>query len=364
MDCRLKKVLPLFAASLVIFTSVANAADDMQMRNLENRVSALEQRRGSNGMINPSARPVVKEGYDFWLQGEALYMHASEDGLGYVSESSSSSIVNGRVKNASYDWSWGFRAGAGMNMPHDGWDLFANWTWFHTHDHNNRTADAGEVLLPNFLNTNNSQSANVATHANSKLHLRINMLDIELGREFFVSKWLTLRPHFGGRAAWLHRDFDTEYSGGTFTANTELSEKTKNRYRGAGVRGGFDTQWGLGSGWSFFGQMAFSLLYGHQHVNLESHSKVVTTGVITPTITAHDNWGAVRAVTDLAFGLRWDQLFSNDAYRIRLQAGWEQHMFFSFNQNNSFISSSNGVFVGNKGDLSFSGASFQARFDF
>ena len=365
MDCKLKTMLSAVAASLVMFTSIANAVDDMQMRNIENRVSALEQRRGSNGMINPPARPVVKDGVDVWVQGEALYFNASEDGLAFTTESSSSSKILGRVKSASYDWDWGFRAGAGINMPHDGWDLFANWTWFHTKDHDNKNAEPGEFFWPAFYNAATSNNTATASHVVNDTHLRINMLDLELGREFFVSKWLTVRPHIGGRAAWLFRSFKNEFSGGSFSpAGIEVEEKTENRFRGAGLRGGLDSQWGLGSGWSFFGQMAFALVYGRQHVNFDSKT-VAASGDVTAQLTPHNNWGAVRGITDLALGLRWDHLFSGDAYRVRLQAAWEQHMFLSFNQNHTFVNTvTTGVLTGNKGDLSLSGVSFEARFDF
>src|SRR3569832_534456 len=96
---KLNKLLPFLALSLVAITSVVSAVDDMQVRNLENRVSALEQRREANGMINPPARPVVKDGVDLWLQAEALYMHATEDGVSYgIKQTSSASTVDGQVK--------------------------------------------------------------------------------------------------------------------------------------------------------------------------------------------------------------------------------------------------------------------------
>lgn len=108
---KLKKLLPLIAMTLVGTHSVVSAVDDMQVRNLENRVSALEQRRGANGMINPPARPVVKDGVDLWLQAEALFMHATEDGIHYGIKLDNGNTRDGHVKNVSYDWSWGWRAG-------------------------------------------------------------------------------------------------------------------------------------------------------------------------------------------------------------------------------------------------------------
>lgn len=365
MDCKLKKVWPALALSLVAFTSLANAVDDMQMRNIENRVSALEQRRGANGMINPPARPVVKDGVDLWLQAEALYMHATEDGLDFAIENdATSTFQHGHIKNAKYDWSWGFRVGAGYNMPHDGWDLFLNWTWFHCHNHHTTNAGTGEFLFGTLQIPNGSATNFQATSAGTHQHLRLNLLDLEMGREFFVSKWLTVRPHVGLRGAWIRRHFEVEYAGGTALGVNELENEFHARYRGVGLRSGFDTQWGLGSGWSIFGQMAFSLLYGRHQMNTEENLEAPS-GATTLRGKVRNRLTMVRAMTDLALGLRWDHLFYDDRYRVRLQLGWEQHDLFGFNRDIDFVDDVvKGKFTSNRGDLALSGVAFQARFDF
>jgi hypothetical protein len=363
------KQLGLLALSLVALTSTVTAADDMQIRNLENRVSALEHRRGANGMINPPARPVVKDGTNLWIQADALFMQASEDGLSYAVDTNTSGIpiatgLDGKVKNVSYDWSWGFRVGLGYNFDHDGWDGLINWTWFRSHETKHQTVVAPSVLVP----TSPAFAANVgtpltATSAHGKARLHFNLLDFELGREFFVSKWLTLRPHFGARAAWISRTFKTEYSR-LSAGPVELEVKNQNRFRAGGARAGLNTQWGLGCGWSFFGDFAMSLLYGTQRLHATQDNETPNARIID----VHSNWSAVRAMADLAAGLRWDHLFCEDNYRIRLQLGWEQHMFFGFNKDMNFtsptVAGNPGKFFANQGDLSVSGVSFQARFDF
>lgn len=366
MDCKLKKMWPALAISLVALTSFANAVDDMQMRNIENRVSALEQRRGANGMINPPARPVVKDGVDLWIQAEALYMHATEDGMDFAIENNSAvAYQSGRVKNAHYDWDWGFRLGLGYNMAHDGWDLLLNWTWFHSHEHHDEEAGTGEFLFGTRSDPGPTGQGNFqATEADEHHHLHLNLLDLEMGREFFVSKWLTVRPHVGLRAGWIHRNFEVEYEGGTTLGTNELEDEFHNRYRGIGLRSGFDTQWGLGSGWSIFGQMAFSLLYGRHHLHAEEELEAIT-GAETPQENVRSRYTMVRTMADFALGLRWDHLFYDDRYRIRLQLGWEEHVLFGFNRDIDFVDDVvRGKFTSNRGDLAFSGVSLQARFDF
>jgi len=346
----LKKMLPVLAAFTTL-ASVTCSADDMQMRNLENRVNALEQRRGANGMINPPARPVVRDGSDLWVQAEALWMHATEDCLSYAVKSESTTIVDGRVKNVDYRWNWGFRAGIGYNLPHDGWDALLNWTWFRANESKIDSPKAPEVILPNLI-APQSVVAEAAGKGRARLH--VNLLDFELGREFFVSKWLTLRPFMGARAAWFNRAFKFGYRG-----PLNASGHDHNRFRAGGIRGGLDTQWGLGSGWSFFGDIALSLLYGKQR--LHAHQDTGATRLYH----VHNAWSAVRPMLDLAFGLRWDRLFGDsDAYRVRLQLGWEQTSIFGFEKDLNFVNVVPGKFAYNSGDLALSGLSFQARFDF
>jgi hypothetical protein len=354
MKFGLKKMLPVLAAFSTL-ASVICSADDMQMRNLENRVSALEQRRGSNGMINPPARPVVRDGTDLWVQAEALYMHATEDCLAYGIKNNSTTVVDGRVKNVDYSWNWGFRAGIGYNLPHDGWDVLLNWTWFQAHETKNETPIAPETVLATLAATKGVPTAFPSAKGKATLHM--NLLDLEMGREFFVSKWLTLRPFVGARAAWFNRGFKFRYS----NSLTRVKGKDHNRFRAGGIHSGLDTQWGLGSGWSFFGDLALSLLYGKQRL----HSPQDNSAGVRVQHT-HNAWSAVRAMIDLAVGLRWDHLFGcNDAYRIRLQLGWEQISLLGFEKDMNFVNGTlPGKFAYNSGDLAVSGLSLQARVDF
>jgi len=387
MDHKLKKMLPTLATSLVVLTSSLSAADDMQVRNLENRVSALEQRRGASGMINPPSRPVVKDGSDLWIQGEALYMQATEDSISYVISSDDTAnivttsttgaattpFIDGRVSNPHYNWNWGFRVGAGYNLPHDGWDMMLNWTWFRSDLHGHKNVEPGQFLFPTAVppGTSNSAIAGVPVHVDhASVHgrLRLNLLDFEMGREFFSSKWLMFRPHIGLRGAWITRHMDMTYTGGNIAPTfTKLEYDMHNRLRGFGVRGGFDTQWGLGSGWSVFGQVAFSAIYGKQRLHAKYTNDPNSIG--GQTNERHDSrqhfTEGARAITDLALGLRWDRLFNDDMYRIRLQGGWEQHVVFGYVQDLQFVDDLTiGANMNRAGSLSLNGVSFQARFDF
>src|ERR1700722_20092866 len=139
MNWMFKKMCPTAALSLVAFTSLLNAADDAQIRNLNNRVTALEQKKGgSGGMINPPARPVVTDGVDIFITGEILVWRAREDNLDYAVQLDQVPTLNGVNSGSGVHfkgkWRPGVRVGIGYNMPHDGWDLNLIWTNFLTKD--------------------------------------------------------------------------------------------------------------------------------------------------------------------------------------------------------------------------------------
>ncbi len=377
MQFNWKYILPLALTSLVSLSSVAQAdSDSAQVRNLENRVSALEQRKGASGMINPQGRPQVRDGADLFIFGDLLYWHSHENGMNVALKQHNDNAVSNpdqalnaaSTKHIRGKWNWGFRAGLGYNTMHDGWDVKLTWLRFtDTGRKNGGTKDGGAIYstLTMPSNTINDGPNNYASGFASYWGYNLNQLDLELGREFFVSKWLTLRPHMGLRTDWLHQSVN-----GTFyqlndagTQNSIINQK--DHWWGLGLAGGMNTQWGLGSGWSLFGDAAAAIVYGFHSMDTHDLNKVIATNVATPFANVHNSYRIAHPILDLAGGLRWDQMFCNDNFHIRLQLGWETHVYFSQNQFPVFTSKNNsGVFVSNQGDLTTQGWTFSARFDF
>lgn len=402
MDWNLSKLFPTTVAALVAFTSFMNAVDDTQMRNLENRVSALEQRKGSNGMINPPARPFVKDGVDLYLQGSVFVWQANQSGLDYALTWNNSSTAtppanndggSGRFRHPNFKWDWGFKVAAGYTAPHDGWDLFLQWTRYHPERANSGTSVTSfgpgatvppsvvyPLLLPANLEPVNPIGPGYAASMGWKL--RLDLLDLELGREFFVSKWLTLRPHAGLRSAWLHQKSKVTYTGNPIstTAAANFSANLKNNFWGMGLRTGLDGEWRLGGGWSLFSDVAVSLLLGHFNIS-ESESPTVTSGGVATTGVSQsfsEKFRATRLAADLSMGLRYAQTFACDRFGLMVQLGWEQHLFANQNQLEKlaavgFANSAGGTSgpnsfsltsVTNQGDLSTQGVTLTVEFDF
>lgn len=386
MDWIFKKMGPAAALSLVAFTSIVNAADDSQMRNLENRVNALEQKKGGNGgMINPPARPVVKDGVDLFVTGEVLIWKATADDLDYAVQLDQvptfSNAKSGEGVHFKGKWNVGFRVGIGYNMPHDGWDLNLAWTRFNSHSKDSDDNDCNcvsnifqPIYYPKDYNVDTDAGAPYVTEADGKYwRANLNIVDLELGREFFVSKWMTLRPFLGVRGAWLRQKTRFEYEGGNFF-NTDLTTFLpganadyvfmKNNHWGVGLRAGMNTTWGLGAGVSLYGNCALSALWGKMKLTqTQTLENDVTeaTGVLT---NFSDRFTVVRPVLDLAAGLRYDTLFADDSWGFGIWAGWEQHYFWDQMRFLKFSGEKFAQMGQNEGDFSVGGVNVGMSFDF
>jgi hypothetical protein len=394
MDWIFKKMGPAAALSLVAFTSILNAADDAQMRNLENRVTALEQRKtGNGGMINPPARPIVQNGVDIFVFGEVLVWRAREDNLTYAVSMDQTPVINhqesGHGVHFRGKWEPGFRIGIGYNMPHDGWDLTATWTSFKSkdkkHSEDCQCCQSCEIFQPVYFPKDYNLSGTSAngpwvSEAQGKYwRAHLNLVDLDLGREFFVSKWMTLRPFIGARGMWLRQKLKFEYepNGGTFLlpysgvggvfpgANSDFVS-LKNNFWGVGLRAGLDATWGLGCGVSLYSKLALSALWGkftlrQTHTLVDDSEENEDTFVLS---NFGDRFQVCRPVADLALGIRYDTTSSDNSWGWGFWAGWEHHYFWGQNKFIRFDGDQFSAFNENYGDFSVAGVNVGMSLDF
>jgi hypothetical protein len=389
MQWNLKKTWLGLAAPLAVLTTLLNAADNSgQIRNLENRVTALEQRRGQTGLMNPPANPTVKHGDDLFLFGDLLYWTANQGGmpLGVVNDNTPLNLSNAKITSLKGQWNFGSRVGIGYVLPHDGWDLDLSWLHFNTGSHRKVLhSNKHKFVFPSIIPGGDPLGGfyGYARKASGKWSLYFNQLDLDLGRDFFVSRWLTLRPHGGIRGDWLRqgilakfKNFSELPSGGReapIPPENQVKVRYKDRWWGVGLESGIDTQWNLGAGWSIFCDLAGAILWGRHNIRLIDKDKPPATITDISTSLPKGKYAKVKEqlrrvahpILDLALGLRWDWKFDDDRFHLGLQAGWENHVYFSQNQFPFFPNVRNrGAFYANQGDLTFQGWTFGALFEF
>ena len=192
-------------------------------------------------------------------------MKPTEEGLEYAIDQDTTGneyqfpLVNGKIKGFStnsdeWDWRPGFRVGFGFYAMHDAWNVQADWTYIKIKADSEVSHGGTGVLRGLFLPARAAATSMV--NASSRWSGDCSTMDIMIGKPYHVSRYFTSNPSFGFRAGWIDQDYHVRY----FT-NVENNVWLKNDFWGAGLRGAYESQFMLGSGFSFYGKMAFALLF-------------------------------------------------------------------------------------------------------
>jgi hypothetical protein len=362
-------------------TLLSSTENETKARNLENRVSSLEQKRG--GLLNPPARPLVED-FDFNLFGDLLIWQAHENGLpiaiknkatNFTTISGYQNFQDASVKHLDFDYDVGFRLGINFDTMYDGWDVSLTWLRFDADADAKTFASGNKELFPSrldglitaFIGDSDNFAGPDPLPIYAKAHSRwksfLNQLDLDLGREFFVSKHLTLRPHFGLRTTWLRQYLNTKYTDGIAISGhptmTDTSVHEKNKWWGLGLVGGLDSSWMFCHGFGLYGKLAAAIEYGFTKVRAFQD---VEDPIDLTFENLKDSSRISRPILDLELGIKWDHSFSDNSYNFGLHAGWEHHVYFS--QNQFHAQESLGQFTANQGDLTYNGWTLGAHLAF
>jgi len=230
-----------------------------------------------SGRPNPSARfKSSSAGFD--VVADLLVFCAQESGSENWAEAitTSDNSTHCDVRDVRFNWNAGLRIGLGYGMSHDGWDTQFYYTWFRTQGSDHVSSAPGAVFssfLGNFY-VDNSTGSGISGVAYQKasilwtIHFR--MLDWELGKNFWVSKALSLRPFIGLKGGWIDQSIRTKWQnpnriGAEFfhTAREDL----QNNFGGVGPSVGLNTRWDLAKqksgSFSLFGDFSGALVWGH-----------------------------------------------------------------------------------------------------
>lgn len=339
----------------------------------------------------PSSRPFLDPCGNWFFDVEGLCWEACEDGLSFAtkhkrkdrnegspqSPGDCKNQTNSKVKNLGSSWDGGFKIGVGTDLPCDCWDTLVKWTWFRTKTKKHENA-RDESWLTGAWDTQGCDGF-ALEHIKAKWSLHLNIVDWELGREFCVSPCLSLRPFIGIRGAWVDQKYDIKQKFRTFDfarcdANRDSDLRMKSKFSGAGVRGGLNSEWKWGCGFSIYGEAAGSILWGtcrrHTVVKHKFSDEIELVRIEDEFVRKtcndqkdHQHWGC-RAITDAAIGLRWKQFFDCDRIALTFSVGWEHHCFLDQNRFEELATCFNPQPQKQRGDLYTQGVTFAARLDF
>jgi hypothetical protein len=333
--------LGLVALSLVLSGFRDNSPNP---NNLNEKIDAISSQNihGTIGGNYPSYLP--QNG--FFAIGDVLYWTASEDGLEYASRISVPLDGNFKERKVEpgFEWDFGFRLGIGALFErNDKWDLSLYTTYLRNEAERTSNASDPTTLLPIWGGGGFWQEligepfgtgaflGDFASKAKATWVLNINLLDLEVGKNFFISKKISARPHLGIRGAWIRQDYKVKYDAlfenpESFSlpfspASTKM--KADINFAGGGLRLGADATWHLYSCFGICGKFAASLLYGavdtRQKYTGDSIDFNLFTGFLTPS-TIHDSRSETRIqpAIETSLGLQWDADFRDKSGHLTI----------------------------------------------
>ena len=325
-----------------------------------------------------------------------LWWRANEEGLELGTEeyvntfTGSGTPVRNTVTNVShtkrpkFKYDPGFRIGLINHCACDCYDVALNWTHFHTKAHVTGHTDTEEFTTffsdwERFVNAN-------PTTSEGRYTLNLDLLDLEMGRKYYVSNCFVLRPHVGLRGTRIDQNYRVESSSTTtdpaivpFTAFTS-SVKSRSDFLAIGPRLGLDIEVHVGCGLIVFGQAAGSIVFGTFDNHSKEHLEDFVSGT-GPFIAEADYeakssaFRTSRTFTDMTIGLKWEHCYEwcNRLHPVSLAFAWEHHAFYDMNNFNfaprgltetGGTAVANGVIGRKHGDLYTQGLTVSFNFGF
>ena len=381
MENKLGQFLSYAAMALCLTTGAY--ADQMEDQN------DTQMNRSSSDAVNfreitPNAGPRVTNGVDVFITADFIYWTSREEGLAFARSgiadfSEALALGNTKLGKTYYPkskFSPGFKVGVGLNLGHDGWDTYLNYTWFHNHSKCSHVVNSSSWTAPiplwevasvgsllakeNFLVL--SSYVNVG-NAEAHWKLYFNNFDWELGRNFYISQYLTLRPYAGLKGNWMQQYYNVRYS--DFLSSDISSDISavkmdqEKKFWGVGIRTGLETSWYFDKNWSMFANTALSSLWSRFKVTREDLALQTNATTYNTIINTMKDCHTVKPVLELQLGARYDYWFCDDDYHFGIEAAWEQQVWFNQGQFINILEPNSA-----NTNLTLQGLTIDFRFDF
>ncbi|MCB1074672.1 MAG: hypothetical protein KDK59_03980 [Simkania sp.] len=322
--------------------------------SMEDRITELEKEMQEVGVTNPQgtfgagftfAGTEGANGWYIWI--DPLYWHAKAGATEYAYSDKTVSVlanqndyflrppIEGRVKDDAFGWDWGLRVGLGSYFFHDNWDVNINYTWFESNDSSGTTK-----IEPSAVISLKLPDSVPWRHARSHHDLNYNNVNLEIGREYFLSRTISARPEIGLKSSWLYDRQNVRYSEIFFPNLPQFSNingkmKDKSVMWGLGPRMGVTVNGYIGDGFSLVGRITGALLYSYTRSSMSAGIDVNIPNVNLPApIRMHLRSTEHHFVptAQMMLGLIWETYINDKRQHITLGAGYEVEYFWRANQ--------------------------------
>ncbi len=309
--------------------------------------------------ITPIAGPRVENGADVFITADFIFWEANQAGFPYVYSTPLMGTSAGKIHYPNFHFDPGFQVGLGLELGHDGWDTYVNYTWFHPQSREDTFLDNSNRI---YEQAGLENSAWFYDQGKMVFDFKLDVIDFEIGRNYYVSEHLAIRPFMGLKFAWNREDAKQYFND---ISNAYFIETTQKAFD-AGMRLGLDSRFKINDNWSIYGNSAFSTLAS----NCKGHTQATeTTAEPNLVLTNLKNKNVViQPVLELSLGIAWDIWSDDQEYHLGVSAGydfqyWNSNLYTVVPLIDPTVPTISNT-LQKKGDLSIQGLNIRFRFDF
>lgn len=365
--------LPAVAAVVAMAPLTAAFNQDDRTTTLEQRMSQVHTSTSNNteGAQTALGSPQV-DGYGVDISVDVLYWRSRVQGTNYaISDNAGSTLLpwTGQFASAQADWDWGFRIGAGLTFDYDGWDVQAQYTYFENTGSDESVAGNNDGIRqtrsPYWLMNGDLNETFLdldVGRAKSSIKIGFDNLDLQLGRNYYVSEALSLRPFVAAQTAWIDVTQRTVYSNleGIYVDDS-INVNETSKFWGLGPEIGVGSKWSVKNGVSVFGLVTGGLLYGNFDQTYSAWTSRTLGAFTENKVTITNDTNGVAPNTRLNVGLRYDTYLNNNAQHFGIALSYDTQYWFGVNKT---AEPTDGIFFTRYNDLSMQGITLSARLDF
>lgn len=270
------------------------------------------------------------------LFGDYLYWKFDSDfifartGINSDSNATTSVPFTGTYKNINFHYRPGYRIGVDFFIPHGGWDLLFQYTFYHTKSTRTVRLNPEDGKQSNAWITSSSHTNLLIPQLSFDMDL--NQFDVELGRNTHFSEFFWLRPFISFKGVYLNHEVLAKYISVTTRNPIELqTNKTKiSSYSPAvGLRGGLNGAFYFTKQFSLVGKIALT-------GNYFFHKTSSVGKVSQPSVPTYHNKrreydeDQMALMSEFQLGVKWETTLKNNKSTLSLKLAFEQQIW---NQN-------------------------------
>ncbi len=214
-----------------------------------------------------------------------------------------------------------FRLTAALTLPcYDNWTLQANYIWYHHKKTKHFHTTGNQLIQPR---SQNFPTIVNATAMKSEFKVGLDILDLTVGREFYLSQRIIILPFFGLRAWWSTQHENLTF----FVPDRPFSTNfTRAGYWGVGPFAGADIRGLVWCGSYLLARAGVSIPYSpdRKYKVVKNFPTSIPPVVNTEKIGPHpSHYPYMYPMTEAGIGLGWGTYLCGCAYHIDIKATYE-----------------------------------------